>query len=183
MKDVPKPKKDAPKYNKDASESNKEVPDENNLPEIKEEKIKEEEIKEEEIKEEEIKEDEIKEAIWEDGIRTIKNESRRNERSRIKSCVVDLIKLSNSSDDIKKPLDMLNEMMQKENKVKHKIYGITYGKVQDTETEQYMIVLDYYYSKRDTSYGMCEQCKRPNTNKKWCQSCDPSKESDEHYPS
>ncbi|CAG8641507.1 7947_t:CDS:2, partial [Dentiscutata heterogama] len=72
-----------------------------------EEEIKEEEIKEEEIKEEEIKEEEIKEeleffmATWEDGIRTIKKESGRYIRSRTKSCV-DIIKLSSSSDDIKK---------------------------------------------------------------------------------
>ncbi|CAG8818596.1 5798_t:CDS:1, partial [Gigaspora rosea] len=81
---------------------------------IKEDKIKEEEIKGEEIKIEEIKvEDEIKEKIikkelkffiatWEeDGIRTIKKESKRYIRSHTKSCV-DLMKLSNSSDDIKK---------------------------------------------------------------------------------
>ncbi|RIB17610.1 kinase-like domain-containing protein [Gigaspora rosea] len=66
---------------------------------------------------------------------------------------------------------------------KYKIYGITYGKVQDTKTEQYMIVLDYYFNKRDISYGMCEQCERPNTNPKWCQSCDPSKESHKYHSS
>ncbi|CAG8583843.1 12748_t:CDS:10, partial [Cetraspora pellucida] len=60
----------------------------------------------------------------------------------------------------------LNEMM----KEKYKIYGITRD-----ETEQYMIVLDYYFNKRDIKkYGECKECKRPNTNPEWCQSCDPS---------
>ncbi|CAG8475699.1 10021_t:CDS:2 [Gigaspora margarita] len=40
-------------------------------------------------------------AFWEDGIRTIKKESGRHERSRTKS-YVDLIKLHHSSDDINK---------------------------------------------------------------------------------
>ncbi|CAG8655838.1 16579_t:CDS:2 [Dentiscutata erythropus] len=79
--------------------------------EIKEEEIKDEEIKVEEIKVEEIKEKKIKEknikeeldfymATW-DGIRTIKKESGRYIRSYTKACV-DIIKLSSSSDDIKK---------------------------------------------------------------------------------
>ncbi|RIB27230.1 kinase-like domain-containing protein [Gigaspora rosea] len=67
------------------------------------------------------------------------------------------------------------EDMMKEN---HKIYGIT----QDVKTEQYMIVLDYYYDKRNEEYGICEQCKRNITNPVWCQSCDPSKESTRNSP-
>ncbi|RIB07583.1 hypothetical protein C2G38_2273795 [Gigaspora rosea] len=33
------------------------------------------------------------------------------------------------------------------------------------------------------SYEKCELCKRPNTNPKWCQSCDPSRESSKYHPS
>ncbi|CAG8667477.1 20958_t:CDS:10, partial [Cetraspora pellucida] len=98
-------------------------------------------------------------------IRTIKNESGRYTRSRTKS-QVDLIKLHDSQINTLDFIKKLNEMT----KEKYKIYGITRD-----GTEQYMIVLDYYFNKRDINkYGECKECKRPNTNPEWCQSCDPS---------
>ncbi|CAG8820830.1 15709_t:CDS:2, partial [Cetraspora pellucida] len=77
-------------------------------------------------------------------IRTIKNESGGYARSRTKSRV-DLIKLHNSQTNTLDFIKKLNEMM----KEKYKIYGITRD-----ENEQYMIVLDYYFNKRDIKkYG------------------------------
>ncbi|CAG8772925.1 3798_t:CDS:2, partial [Cetraspora pellucida] len=81
-------------------------------------------------------------ASWK--IQTIKNESGRYARSRTNSRV-DLIKLHNSQTTTLDFIKKLNEMM----KEKYKIYGITRN-----ETEQYMIVLDYYFNKRDIKkYG------------------------------
>ncbi|CAG8627566.1 14016_t:CDS:2, partial [Racocetra persica] len=99
--------------------------------EINEKGIKEEEIKEEgingidekEIKEE-IKEKEIEEeldffmAIWEDGIQTIEKESEGYKRSRITKSCVDLIKLHNSSNDIKKDLKIKEEFTDADNIIK-----------------------------------------------------------------
>ncbi|RIB26275.1 hypothetical protein C2G38_2065274 [Gigaspora rosea] len=54
---------------------------------------------------------------------------------------------------------------------KYRIHGIT----KNTETGDYMIVLDFYYNERMLSNGTCEHCKRFNTSPAWCQSCDPWK--------
>ncbi|RIB02263.1 kinase-like domain-containing protein [Gigaspora rosea] len=121
----------------------------------------------------EIKEQEIEEnlylsmATWKTGIRTIKNVSGNYTRSRIKS-FVDLIKFHSSQTTTLNVITKLKKMMEE----KHRIYGIT----RDTRTNQYTIVLDYYYNERNINYGICEQCERPYTNPEWCQSCDPSNE-------
>ncbi|RIB23535.1 hypothetical protein C2G38_2171062 [Gigaspora rosea] len=124
-------------------------------------------------KEQKSKEQEIKEklylsmATWKKGIRTIEIKSERYLRSRTKSRV-DLIKLHNSQTNSFVVIKKLERMMNE----KHKIYGVT----QDDKTKQYMIVLDYYYNKRNNDYEKCEQCGRYNTQPVWCQSCDPSNE-------
>ncbi|RIB27226.1 hypothetical protein C2G38_2029544 [Gigaspora rosea] len=87
-------------------------------------------------------------ATWTKGIRTIEYKSGSYIRSRIKSCV-DLIKLGSSQTNSSVIIKKLEDMM----KGNHKIYGIT----QDVKTEQYTIVLDYYYDKRKEDYGKCEQ--------------------------
>ncbi|CAG8570336.1 18360_t:CDS:2 [Acaulospora morrowiae] len=53
---------------------------------------------------------------------------------------------------------------------------------QITNTSKYMIAfeihessIDEFASKRDFNYGQCTNCKRYNTSRAWCQSCDPWK--------
>ncbi|CAG8621287.1 570_t:CDS:10, partial [Acaulospora morrowiae] len=102
-------------------------------------------------------------ALWLDGIRIVKN----NSQSRILSCAVGLEFYSHN--DI---LDLIqSRIIQKSSIIGRKIFGIT----RDTTTDQYMIVFDEFYYRRDIVYGKCKQCKRHNTSKAWCQSCDPFK--------
>ncbi|RIB15598.1 kinase-like domain-containing protein [Gigaspora rosea] len=54
---------------------------------------------------------------------------------------------------------------------KYRIHGIT----QNTETGQYMIVIDFYSEKRKSINGNCKYCNRYNTSPAWCQLCDPRK--------
>ncbi|RIB14904.1 hypothetical protein C2G38_1616001 [Gigaspora rosea] len=56
----------------------------------------------------------------------------------------------------------------------YRIHGITQN-TENTETDQYMLVIDFYNDKRKTINGICGHCKRYNTNPAWCQICDPPK--------
>ena len=51
------------------------------------------------------------------------------------------------------------------------IYGLT----QNVATNEYMLVFDEFYNKRDEDNGKCANCKRNNTSPGWCQTCDPQK--------
>lgn len=51
------------------------------------------------------------------------------------------------------------------------MYGITQNAIKN----EYMIVIDAFSSKRNTSYGICSVCSRYNTSYAWCQSCDPER--------
>ncbi|RIB30914.1 kinase-like domain-containing protein [Gigaspora rosea] len=53
---------------------------------------------------------------------------------------------------------------------KHIVYGIT----QNTVTDKYMMVFEFYYE-RNIQNGKCENCNRYNTSPAWCQTCDPQK--------
>ncbi|CAG8553549.1 4266_t:CDS:2, partial [Acaulospora morrowiae] len=97
--------------------------------------------------------------LWLDGIRKVEN----NTQSRTLSYPVEIKKFNNSQIDI---LKFIKEL--KDNK--RKLYGVT----QDT-TNQYMLVFNDFYYKRDVKYGKCTQCERHNTSEAWCQSCDPFK--------
>ncbi|CAG8557825.1 18197_t:CDS:2, partial [Acaulospora morrowiae] len=96
-------------------------------------------------------------ALWLDGVRNIKNST----QSRTLSCLVELKKFDSLQVDT---LEFIR------NDSKHKVCGIT----RDI-TGQYMIVYDDFYSLRYMIYEERAQCKRYNTSKAWCQSCDPFK--------
>ncbi|RIB12647.1 hypothetical protein C2G38_2200047 [Gigaspora rosea] len=57
------------------------------------------------------------------------------------------------------------------NRIQSKKYRI-HGMTQNTENGQFMLVIDFYNDKRKPINGMCEHCKRYNTNPAWCQLCD-----------
>ncbi|RIB22746.1 hypothetical protein C2G38_2033338 [Gigaspora rosea] len=107
-------------------------------------------------------------ATWLDGIRIIEAEFVGYKQSRIESCGVNLIILHDfqTFESFKKKL---KNYMQLEGNV---VYGIT----QNTETNQYIIVIpDEFNSRRNHSYGVCIYCNFYNTSPAWCQSCDPWK--------
>ncbi|RIB04266.1 hypothetical protein C2G38_695917 [Gigaspora rosea] len=95
-------------------------------------------------------------ATWDKGIREIKGESVKYIQSRTMSSV-DLIELNYS----------ILEFLEND----YRIHGIT----QNSETGQYMLVIDFCNYKRKFVNGICEYCKRYNTNPVWCQICDPPK--------
>ncbi|RIB20219.1 hypothetical protein C2G38_1214147 [Gigaspora rosea] len=84
-------------------------------------------------------------ATWVKGVRTIKGESGKYVQSRTKSSV-DLLKMNYSQPELLKDFKVLQE--------KYKIHGIT----QNTETGQYVIVIDFYNEKRNSVNGICEYC-------------------------
>ncbi|RIB22390.1 kinase-like domain-containing protein [Gigaspora rosea] len=103
----------------------------------------------------------IKVAIWENGIRTIEGEYGNYTQSRAVS-YVNLIEL---------PVDIIKNFKNYMKEKKYRIYGIT----KNAETDQYMLVFDFYNIERKFDNGICEQCRQPNTNLAWCQLCDPWK--------
>ncbi|RIB04926.1 hypothetical protein C2G38_2048030 [Gigaspora rosea] len=106
-------------------------------------------------------------ATWVKGVRTIKGESGKFTQSRTISSV-DLMKFNYSQTNTLELLEHFKAFMELE---KYRIYGIT----QNAETGQYMLVIDFYNDKRKSVNGICEHCKRYNTNPAWCQLCDPPK--------
>ncbi|RIB19939.1 hypothetical protein C2G38_2180526 [Gigaspora rosea] len=104
-------------------------------------------------------------ATWVKGVRTIKSESGKYILSRTISSV-DLMKLNYSQTNISELLENVKVHMQSE---KYRIHGIT----QNIETGQYMIVMNFFNDIRKSINGVCEHCKRFNTNPAWCQLCDP----------
>ncbi|RIB02291.1 hypothetical protein C2G38_895063 [Gigaspora rosea] len=107
-------------------------------------------------------------ATWVKGVRTIKGESGKFTQSRTISSSVDLIKLNYSQSNTSGLLENFKNHIQSK---KYRIHGIT----QDTETGQYMLVIDFFNNKRIPVNGICEHCKRYNTSPVWCQLCDPPK--------
>ncbi|RIB28808.1 kinase-like domain-containing protein [Gigaspora rosea] len=67
-------------------------------------------------------------------------------------------------------LDEFKECVQLKNS-EHKVYGLTH----DTATNEYMLVVDEFGSKRVKRNGKCANCNRFNTSYSWCQTCDPQK--------
>ncbi|CAG8578589.1 9817_t:CDS:10, partial [Acaulospora morrowiae] len=105
-------------------------------------------------------------ALWLDGIRFVKNDI----QSRTLSYAVELAKISNSQiNTLKFIKEFKNHAQLRDNE--RKIFVLTW----DEKTNQCMIVFDEFYYRRDIVYGICTQCKRYNTSKAWCQSCDPFK--------
>ncbi|RIB26539.1 kinase-like domain-containing protein [Gigaspora rosea] len=105
-------------------------------------------------------------ATWVKGIRTIKDDSGKFQSRIISS--VDLMKLNYSLTNALEFLENFEIHMRSE---KYRIHGIT----QNPGTGQYMIVVDFYSDRRKSINGICEHCKRYNTNPAWCQLCDPPK--------
>ncbi|RIB18254.1 kinase-like domain-containing protein [Gigaspora rosea] len=103
-------------------------------------------------------------STWMDGKRTIRGETGKYKQSRTKS-YVNIIKMYNSKTS---SIEKFKNYIQSG---KYEIYGMT----QNTETNQYMVVLDYYNDKRSPDNGECAHCIRFNTNPAWCQLCDPLK--------
>ncbi|RIB12797.1 kinase-like domain-containing protein [Gigaspora rosea] len=106
-------------------------------------------------------------ATWVKGVRTIKGESGKFKQSRTISSV-DLMKLNYSQTSTLELLENFKNHMQSK---KYRIHGIS----QNTETGQYMLVIDFYSNKRMPVNGICEYCKRYNTSPAWCYLCDPPK--------
>ncbi|CAG8616013.1 8240_t:CDS:2, partial [Acaulospora morrowiae] len=105
-------------------------------------------------------------ALWLDGIRKVEN----NTPSRSLPYTVEIKKFNDLQIDTLEFIKEFKNYMQLED-YKCQIYGIT----QDTTTNQYMIVFDNFYYKRNIKFGKCTQCVRNNTSEAWCQSCDPFK--------
>ncbi|RIB27750.1 hypothetical protein C2G38_1694397 [Gigaspora rosea] len=103
-------------------------------------------------------------ATWDKGVREIKGESGKCIQSRTMSSV-DLMELNYST------LELLEKFITVHMQKVYRIHGIT----QNTETGQYMLVIDFYNDKRKSVNGICGHCKRYNTNPVWCQICDPPK--------
>ncbi|CAG8553981.1 1787_t:CDS:2, partial [Acaulospora morrowiae] len=105
-------------------------------------------------------------ALWLDGIRNIKN----NTRTRLLSHAVELKKINESQINTSELINKIKNYIQFMGN-EYKLYGIT----QDTMTDQYMIVFDEFYYRRSITDGKCKQCERNNTSEAWCLSCDPFK--------
>ncbi|RIB26866.1 kinase-like domain-containing protein [Gigaspora rosea] len=113
-------------------------------------------------------------ATWKGGIRRIIGESGSYTQSRAILCV-ELMKLycSNKHFESYEKFQLVDTYSCKfENHMKYRVHGIT----QNSETNEYLIVLDFYSKKRDSISGICKQCDRYNTHLVWCQSCDPWEE-------
>ncbi|RIB07576.1 kinase-like domain-containing protein [Gigaspora rosea] len=107
-------------------------------------------------------------ASWVKGVRIIKGDTGKYMQSRSISSSVDLMNLNCSQTDTLELFENLKNHMQLG---KYRIHGIT----QNTETGQYMIVIDFYSEKRKSINGNCKYCNRYNTSPVWCQLCDPRK--------
>lgn len=103
-------------------------------------------------------------AIWLDGIRSILGERYKYKLSRSKSCGITLKVLSGPH----YPLAALKEFKDYMQLANIEIYGLT----QNTNTGEYMMVYDVYYSERKKK---CTHCNKHNTSPAWCQACDPQK--------
>ena len=68
---------------------------------------------------------------------------------------------------------MFNKFKNYINDSKFKVYGLT----QNITTNEYMLILDTFSSKRDKQKGKCMYCTWYNTSPAWCQTCDPQKTS------
>ncbi|RIB30421.1 kinase-like domain-containing protein [Gigaspora rosea] len=107
-------------------------------------------------------------ATWKDGIRIIEGDHDNITRTRTRPCGVILETLDDSQLE---SFEVFEKHMQSYDNHELKIYGIT----RNSAINSYFVVIDKFYSNRNSCYGSCPDCKKYNNSDVWCLTCDTQK--------